>query len=156
MDLESLFLNRVPPKIITTIYELESTFPSEIAKKVDSPFAHVISVLQKLEKEGLVKTKMEGRIRVTTLTGRGRQLAELLVELGKVLSDSYETERKIGIIKQELDSMKNDPKTNPEILIFKLIPLKFSIDMVKKKLKKGYMGEIGLLEKEIKELITTA
>jgi|GEM_PF-773942 predicted transcriptional regulator len=154
MDLESLFLNRVPPKIVTTIYELESTFPSEIAKRVDSPFAHVISVLQKLEKEGLVETKMEGRIRVTTLTERGLHLAKLLVELRKVLSDSYEVERKIEIIKQELDSMKNDPKTDPEILIFKLIPLKFSIDMIKKNLKEGYTREINFLEEDIKELIT--
>jgi predicted transcriptional regulator len=69
-----------PAEIILALREGE-TYPSAVAKRVGTTFAHALHVLAKLEEAGLVTSREEGRIRRVKLTERGEELASTLERL---------------------------------------------------------------------------
>jgi len=72
---DKLFLNEKPVKMLITISK-EPDYGSSIARKVDTTYAHTVQTLQKLEDQGLTKTKKEGRKKIHSLTEEGEVKAQ--------------------------------------------------------------------------------
>jgi predicted transcriptional regulator len=75
------FLVQEKPTGIVLILREGETYPSAVAKKVGTTFAHALHILAKLEKAGLVASREEGRIRRVKLTEKGEELASALEKL---------------------------------------------------------------------------
>lgn len=76
-DLENVFLNEKPVKILTQIGNSRGeNYASAIAKNVDATYSHTVRCLQKLESQGLVKFEKQGRKKNVFLTDRGEMVAE--------------------------------------------------------------------------------
>jgi len=75
------FLVQEKPAGIILVLREGETYPSAVAKKVGTTFAHALHVLAKLEEAGLVTSREEGRIRRVKLTERGEELASILERL---------------------------------------------------------------------------
>jgi predicted transcriptional regulator len=75
------FLVQEKPAEIILALRGEETYPSAVAKKVGTTFAHAFNILSKLEKAGLVASREEGRIRRVRLTEKGEELASALEKL---------------------------------------------------------------------------
>ena len=53
-----------------------NTYASELAKRIDCTYSHVVKVLQNMEQNGLVKFDKQGRLKLLTLTKKGSEIAE--------------------------------------------------------------------------------
>ena len=80
--LERIFFNDKPLKtLISLLYEDEIWYPLRLCKAVDCTYPHMVKILEKFEKYGLIKTKGEGRLKIVKLTGKGKKLAKKLANL---------------------------------------------------------------------------
>ena len=83
--LQRLFLREKPSLAILALSEMEPAYAAQIAKHIDSTFPHTSSILGDLEKQGLISSRPEGRVRYLMLTDRGRRVAGALRELSDLL-----------------------------------------------------------------------
>ncbi len=67
-SLALIFLNNSKRKV----------YISALAKKVDCTYSHIVKLLQKMEKMGLVNLSKNGRTKTITLTKKGKEIAELM------------------------------------------------------------------------------
>ncbi len=80
--LERIFFNDKPLKtLISLLYENEIWYPLRLCKATDCTYPHMVKILEKFEKYGLIKTKGEGRLKKVKLTGKGKKLAKKLADL---------------------------------------------------------------------------
>lgn len=66
----------------------EKIYPSNLAKKVDCTYSHVVNILQQMEQAGLVNFNKQGRIKLLSLTKKGHDLAHHLESAKKALCKS--------------------------------------------------------------------
>lgn len=75
-DIEKVFLNEKPVKILTQISSSrEDNYASAIARDVDATYSHTVRCLKKLESNGLVKFEKKGRKKKAFLTEKGEMVA---------------------------------------------------------------------------------
>lgn len=80
-DLEEFFLNVKPVKTLIALNNPGSdSYASAISKETDCTYSHTVRILQRLEEEGLVESRMKGRRKEIELTSRGKELAVALSE----------------------------------------------------------------------------
>lgn len=53
-------------------------YASNLAKKVDCTYSHVVKVLKEFEEHGLVSFKKKGRLKLLSLTAKGERIADHL------------------------------------------------------------------------------
>lgn len=53
-------------------------YASNLAKKVDCTYSHVVKVLKEFEENGLVSFKKKGRLKLLSLTTKGERIADHL------------------------------------------------------------------------------
>lgn len=80
-------------EILITIYEAELketfTYSLQIAKNIDCHSEYTQKIIRRLEDAGLVDIgKKEGRIRVVSLTNKGKKVAEEIMEIKRLLKDN--------------------------------------------------------------------
>jgi predicted transcriptional regulator len=75
------FLVQEKPAGTLLVLREGETYPSAVAKRVGTTFAHALHILSKLEEGGLVTSREEGRIRWVKLTEGGEELASVLEKL---------------------------------------------------------------------------
>ena len=51
-------------------------YASSLAKQVDCTFSHVVKILQDMEKENLITFERHGRLKLLSLTKKGKDIAE--------------------------------------------------------------------------------
>ena len=51
-------------------------YASNLAKKVDCTYSHVVKILQEMQKAGLINFAKQGRLKLLTLTKKGSDVAE--------------------------------------------------------------------------------
>ena len=56
----------------------DEIYASNLAKKVDCTYSHVVKILQEMEKAELVNFDKQGRLKLLTLTKKGQEVAEHL------------------------------------------------------------------------------
>lgn len=90
-ELESVFLNEKPVKILTQIKNSrDDNYASAIAKNADTTYSHTVRCLQKLESQGLVKFEKKGRKKNVFLTDKGEIVAEDFYDLLEDLTSDPE------------------------------------------------------------------
>jgi len=56
----------------------DGIYASNLAKKVDCTYSHVVKILQEMEKAGLVNFDKKGRIKMLKLTKKGSDVANYI------------------------------------------------------------------------------
>lgn len=87
-DVESIFLNEKPVKILVTLRRnRQDLYGSKIAKKVDTTYAHCVKTLSTLEEKGFITRREEGRKNIVELTDKGEEAADLFGKIIDTTSD---------------------------------------------------------------------
>lgn len=53
-------------------------YASTLAKTVDCTYSHVVKILQEMQKAGLVNFEKQGRLKLLTLTQKGKDVAQYI------------------------------------------------------------------------------
>jgi DNA-binding MarR family transcriptional regulator len=57
---------------------VQMLYASNLAKKVDCTYSHVVKILKEFEEHGLVSFKKKGRLKLLSLTAKGERIADHL------------------------------------------------------------------------------
>lgn len=62
------------------------TYASVLAKKVDCTYSHVVKILKEMEEAGLVVFNKHGRIKLLSLTKKGKDVSGYLQSIKNILN----------------------------------------------------------------------
>ena len=86
-DIEKLFVNSKPSKLIIELQTEETEhYIQELCRTIDSTYSHTVKIIQRLEKENLIKSRKDGRKKICELTPKGEKVADNI----KALLDSFQ------------------------------------------------------------------
>jgi len=114
MEVWKFLVQEKPVAMVLALQQEVESYPSALARKVGTTFAHALHILSRLEEAGVVTSREEGRIRRVRLTDMGTELALILerlkgmaevVEAYRSLQDLYAREVK-GKLREEVDREK--------------------------------------------------
>ena len=129
MSMERLFLHEKAVDIIVKIYQAEkngeNAYPLGISKEVGSPYSYISKVLGIFEENALIESEFEGRIRKVRLTEDGKKVAELLIELRKVLNRDFVARKKIKILENVIQSVDGN---KGESALRTILPVKAELE----------------------------
>ena len=75
-----------PAMMLVTLYNSDvEIYASSLAKNIDCTYSHVVKILQQMENEGLVNFEKRGRLKVLTLTKKGKDVAEHIDKIKNLL-----------------------------------------------------------------------
>ncbi len=60
------------------LLECEDNYTSDIAKKIDCTYSHVVTLINSMIKMGIMSKKLDGRIKKIVLTRKGKDLRDSL------------------------------------------------------------------------------
>jgi DNA-binding MarR family transcriptional regulator len=81
-----LFFRRKPAMMLIALKRVnKAKYGSILAKEVDCTYSHAVKILQALEQLGLVVFEKQGRIKIIKLTKKGREIAESIESIQKLL-----------------------------------------------------------------------
>ncbi len=111
MKLIRLFLHERTVEIMLKILEAQEEnkkiYPLQISNELGSPYSYISKVLGDFERNSLVESKHEGRIRSLYLTEFGIKIAKLLRELKIELNKDFNARKKLKILNNILEN-END------------------------------------------------
>lgn len=81
------FLTNTRSRLVLVKLLDQPSYAKELDDEMDSDYGYIQRVLQKFEEYDLVSSNKDGQKRMYELTSTGREAAELLDELGSVLSE---------------------------------------------------------------------
>lgn len=152
------FLVQEKPTEIILALRTGETYPSAIAKQVETTFAHAFNVLAKLEKMGVISSEERGKKRLVRLTERGEELAALLEKLKGMtevmdaymeLEEVYSQEVK-GKLREEIN--REGVLRRLEELRGKMGSLAQREDEVGKRARK-FLEKVEEVEREVKGIV---
>ena len=82
---EKFILRQAVVKILLVLKYNDGVSMTYVSKKADLTFSQTVKVLGKMEKLGLVSFEKIGRIKLTYLTEKGKEVAQRVEELMKSL-----------------------------------------------------------------------
>jgi predicted transcriptional regulator len=112
LSLARLFLHERTVQIMLRILEAEEKgekiYPLQISTDIGSPYSYVSKVLGELERNALVESWSEGRMRLVSLTQYGRKVATMLRELYKELEKDFNSRIKLDTLKSVYFNSNSD------------------------------------------------
>jgi len=106
-----LFLHEKTVNVLLRILEAEDrgeeVYPLSISKDIGSPYSYVSKVLGEFEREAIIDSEYVGRTRIVKLTESGRELAEKLRELKKILSKDFVSRKKLTLLENFVREYEN-------------------------------------------------
>lgn len=82
-----LFFRRKPALMLIALKRVnKAKYGSILAKEVDCTYSHAVKILQTLEELGLVVFEKKGRIKIIQLTKKGRDVADNIESIQKLVS----------------------------------------------------------------------
>ncbi len=89
-----IFVREKPAKVLILLRDRSRKwYVSALAKKVDTTYPYMVTLIKKLEQYGIVRTKKEGRTRYVELTSAGEELAHDLEGLYRHLQQLDKTQK---------------------------------------------------------------
>ncbi len=120
MSLSRLFLHERTVEVLLRILEAEEKnekiYPLQISNDLGSPYSYVSKVLGDFERNSLLESRVEGRVRVVKLTEFGRKIAEMLRELKLELSKDFNARKKLRILKDVIASADEEFRSLAPVL----------------------------------------
>jgi DNA-binding MarR family transcriptional regulator len=81
-----IFFRRKPALMLVSLKRIARTrYGSILAKEVDCTYSHAVKILQSLERLGLVVFEKKGRIKLIKLTKKGREVAEYIEGIKRLI-----------------------------------------------------------------------
>jgi|TARA_Y100000034_G_scaffold122476_1_gene167969 DNA-binding MarR family transcriptional regulator len=81
-----IFFRRKPAMMLVALKKnSRMRYGSILAKEVDCTYSHAVKILQTLEYLGLVVFEKKGRIKVIKLTKKGREVADAIENIQKLV-----------------------------------------------------------------------
>ncbi len=81
-----LFFRRKPALMLIALKKVSrAKYGSVLAKEVDCTYSHAVKILQTLEELGLVTFEKKGRIKIIKLTKKGREVADSIENIKRVV-----------------------------------------------------------------------
>ena len=72
-----VFFREKPAMMLVTLLNSTSEhYASSLAKVVDCTYSHIVKILNEMQKAGLITFRKEGRLKVLSLTDKGRIVAQ--------------------------------------------------------------------------------
>lgn len=82
-----IFFRRKPAMMLVALKKMSRVrYGSVLAKEVDCTYSHAVKILHSLEKLGLVIFEKKGRIKLIKLTKKGREVADNIENIKKLVS----------------------------------------------------------------------
>jgi len=76
-EIFDVFFREKPAMMLVNLRNAKNAiYASTLAKQVDCTYSHVVKILQRMEKSGLITFEKQGRLKLLTLTRKGSDLAE--------------------------------------------------------------------------------
>ena len=91
--MDDIFFRKKGKLILLTLKRHESQNITEIAKAVDSTYAHTFNLLKEMERLKIIKTAKKGRTKYVKLTAKGKKLAKLVLDFGNTLEDKVKIKK---------------------------------------------------------------
>lgn len=85
VDIKNVFFREKPVAILLALLHEDSSYPSVIAKKVDVTYSHAVKLLQLMEDQDLLVSSRNGRIKMVSLTQKGRVVAQHFFDVSSLL-----------------------------------------------------------------------
>lgn len=86
MKNSDLILKEKPSRALEHLYKIrKDTYAGELKSEIDTTYSHMIKIVKRLEENGLIIKKREGRLRPINLTDKGEEVAKKVVELREVV-----------------------------------------------------------------------
>ena len=80
--LQDFFLKQKPVMALVTIRRArDDIYCSMISKKIDTTYAHTVKTVSRMEEEGFVETRKDGRKKLLELTPKGEKFADHFLDL---------------------------------------------------------------------------
>jgi len=81
-ELQNFFLKEKPVMALVTIRRArDDIYCSMISKKIDTTYAHTVKTVSRMEDEGFVETRKQGRKKILELTNKGEKFADHFLNL---------------------------------------------------------------------------
>ena len=81
-----IFFRRKPALMLVSLKKNHRMrYGSILAKEVDCTYSHAVKILQTLEKLKLVEFEKKGRIKLISLTKKGREVADAIEGIQKLI-----------------------------------------------------------------------
>ena len=81
-----IFFRRKPALMLVSLKKNKRIrYGSILAKEIDCTYSHAVKILQTLEESRLVVFEKKGRIKIVQLTNKGRQVADAIEELQRII-----------------------------------------------------------------------
>ena len=72
----NIFFREKPAMMLVNLKNANSgVYASSLAKTIDCTYSHVVKILQEMEKEGILNFEKQGRLKLLTLTQKGKRIA---------------------------------------------------------------------------------
>ena len=71
-----IFREKPARMLVTLLNSQNELYASSLAKTVDCTYSHVVKILQEMERGGIVTFNKQGRLKVLTLTKKGKDIAQ--------------------------------------------------------------------------------
>lgn len=83
-----IFLREKPIELLLCLTrgDLKEKYPSMLAKDSRCTYSHTVHLLQRMEKVDLVNFEKKGRLKLVSLTKKGREIADSFDSLAKAMS----------------------------------------------------------------------
>jgi DNA-binding MarR family transcriptional regulator len=107
--LERLLIREKPAMALLAVEEMEPAYAALVAKRIDSTYPHTSSILSQLEDFGLIRARPEGRVRYLQLTDSGKEVANVLRELYKLLQEPKEQWKSLERLRSIVASNSTQP-----------------------------------------------
>jgi len=78
---DTIFRSKPAIMLVQLKVSKDKPYVSTLAKDVDCTYAHVVKVLQKMERNGLVTFQKQGRLKILTLTKKGTDVADMIYKI---------------------------------------------------------------------------
>lgn len=73
----NVFFREKPAMMLVNLKNAkDEIYASSLAKQIDCTYSHVVKILQEMEKSSLINFEKQGRLKLLTLTKKGKEIAE--------------------------------------------------------------------------------
>lgn len=81
-----LVIRKKPALMMLNLLRNSGMYASNLSKTTDCTYSHVVKLLTKFENQGFVNLEKQGRLKIITLTKKGREVAMCVDNLIKIFS----------------------------------------------------------------------
>ena len=85
-EIFNVFFRQKPALMLLGLFQSKNTiYASSLAKLTDCTYSHVVKILQEMSDAGLVDFDKQGRLKLLTLTKKGKDVAEHMQAIKNLL-----------------------------------------------------------------------